>query len=85
MVEEQNVHQNANKNGKNRTLAAAPKAIGEGHTLPRGHKAGPRLAPDIVSGLKQSLAREGTPFDPQNPACTALSAVLPHFERTDLQ
>lgn len=62
MAEEQNVHQNANKNGKNRTLAAAPKAIGGEDILGPYCEAGPRLQPDIVSGLKQSLAREGTPL-----------------------
>lgn len=57
MVEEQNVHQNANRNGKNRTLAAAPKAIGGEDILGPYCKAGPRLGADTVGDLKQSLAR----------------------------
>ena len=85
MVEEQNVHQNANGNAKNHTPDAEPKAIGEGDILSPRFSGRYRLGADILRDLKQSLAREGIPFDPQNPACTALSAVLTHFERTDLQ
>ena len=85
MVEKQNVHQNANGSAKNHTPDAAPKAIGGENPVPALFQGRYRLGADILRDLKQSLAREGTPFDPQNPACTALSAVLTHFERTDLQ